>query len=158
MTSWLRRRREVSSGNLARIFGVSWKHTWLQGHSGASLCFTTGIATPVPLLAHVTSRRFGSGWLASGSTSAPARLGQLTLLTTSGQWPKSRPSSRPSSFNEGPKRRNQEAEDLLTNLQKLSLGASVKSVTRSRTLVQLTFKDDCHISIPTKLLLHAKKL
>ncbi|KIW74161.1 hypothetical protein Z517_12571 [Fonsecaea pedrosoi CBS 271.37] len=37
---------------------------------------------------HVTSRRFYSGWLASGLTSAQARLGQLTLLTTSGGGPK----------------------------------------------------------------------
>jgi hypothetical protein len=53
---------------------------------------------------------------------------------------------------------NLEAEDLLTDLQKLSLGDSVKSVTCSRTLVHLSFKDDGHMSIPTKFLLHAKKL
>jgi hypothetical protein len=54
-------------------------------------CFMTGISTPVHLPSYVTLRRFCSGGLASTSTSAQARLGQLTLLTTSGQWPKDRP-------------------------------------------------------------------
>jgi hypothetical protein len=53
---------------------------------------------------------------------------------------------------------NQEAEDLLADLKRLSLGDSVKSVTCSRTMVLLTFKDHGHMSVPAKLLLHAKKL
>jgi hypothetical protein len=51
-----------------------------------------------------------------------------------------------------------EAEGLLADLKSLSLGDAVKSVARSRTTLHLTFQDDDCISIPTKILLSAKKL
>jgi hypothetical protein len=46
-------------------------------------CFTTGISTLAHLLLHVTLRRFCSGKLRPGSTSAPVMLTFLTLLTAS---------------------------------------------------------------------------
>jgi hypothetical protein len=44
-------------------------------------CNTTGISTLAHLLPHVTQRRFCSGRLRPGSTSAPVLLTLLTLLT-----------------------------------------------------------------------------
>jgi hypothetical protein len=63
------------------LFGIRVLQYVAAGHSSTDsawlACFRTGISTPVPLPSHVTSRRFWSGWLVSGSTSAQPRPGWL---------------------------------------------------------------------------------
>ena len=52
-----------------------------------------------------------------------------------------------------------EADALSTHLENLSLGESVKTVTRSGQMVGIIFKGDgSHISVPAKMLLSAAKL